>query len=223
MALSVAAKVCSPPPDVDFAQVEVTTPVGSPHGPYVIGSVAYYHCKPGYVLTNSEAQFLHCVDGQWEGEQPKCQPPCSKPGVIPNSKCTVYTTTTPCDASDAITDLTRVYYSCEDGYVLVGSAVRQCTNGEWIGARPSCELRHSKSCPSPPLVEHAEYSLYQNPKNEASGSIHPLDGSSAVYSCHNGYTFENNEMSVDLTCRGGRWIGDVPNCSMFSDFIYCLL
>ena len=44
-------------------------------------------------------------------------------------------------------------YSCNDGYELVGSNMRECqANGTWSGVTPSCTLEMADCGPPPPAT-----------------------------------------------------------------------
>ncbi len=61
---------------------------------------------------------------------------------FPNTVVTCPVLPTPTNGALSTTSrdyLTTVTYSCDTGYVLTGSAARQClATGEWFGVAPTC-------------------------------------------------------------------------------------
>ena len=73
--------LCEDPLSVKDGFIEVTNFKGQ----YVYGSVATYHCNPGYILWGN-ASRLCAQDGAWTGTQPQCKTiSCGQPPEVPNS------------------------------------------------------------------------------------------------------------------------------------------
>uniref|UniRef100_A0A3B5MXX0 Sushi domain-containing protein n=1 Tax=Xiphophorus couchianus TaxID=32473 RepID=A0A3B5MXX0_9TELE len=92
-----------------------------------------YQCLPGYRLIGSSVRI--CLqDNQWSGQLPICDiaGSCGDPGI-------------PSHGSREQTDFrirSKVYFTCSEGYELIGSAERMCfPNGTWSGTQPFCKRR----------------------------------------------------------------------------------
>jgi hypothetical protein len=82
-------------------------------------------------------------------------------------------------------------YTCAANYKIQGVAVRQCSNGEWLGNTPKCIL---------------ECSRLENPVN---GNV-TVSGNTAHYKCNADYYIEG---SVLRTCKDQKWTGSAPLCT----------
>ena len=85
-------------------------------GKYVYGSLATYHCNPGYILWGN-ASRLCSEDGEWNGVQPQCKPiTCGQPPEVKNGHFRLMNGT-----STAWKSL--VVYSCHLGHrMLLGQS-----------------------------------------------------------------------------------------------------
>uniref|UniRef100_A0A1X7VKS2 Sushi domain-containing protein n=1 Tax=Amphimedon queenslandica TaxID=400682 RepID=A0A1X7VKS2_AMPQE len=150
------------------------------------GSIATYICKNGFKLVgNKKRQCLKT--GQWSGMEPICKPiDCGDPGTPENGDREL----------DKTTLGSIVRYSCRKGYYLAGNSEREClANRQWSGKLPTCKA----FC--------QELSAPSNGNVQIEG-IKP--GSSATYSCIEGYKLDGNEIRI---CQeGGEWSGNEPIC-----------
>ena len=130
---------------------------------------------------------------------------------------------TDCNDSHLAGAGSRVTYSCNSGYYLVGSGSRTCQqSGNWSGTAPTCvlgEIFHCMhkhyvcnviwcsiqyhivgcKCPTAPSNGYTRYCTRTDPV-----------GSGVSYSCNSGYTRIG---SFYRYCqRGGYWSGTQPLC-----------
>lgn len=118
-------------------------------------------------------------------------------------------------------------YSCQQGYVLIGSPTRVCqANGEWSGSAPICEsmsimyacLNKGFWCitytcsntplfPCSPVIDCGSLTPPRFGSVELTGTIF---GSTATYSCQQGYTLIGD---ATRNCQAnGQWSGFPPFC-----------
>ena len=69
-------KTCDYPdpsiPVIENGSLEINGNRQGPNGGYKPGSVALYHCHPGYALVPLSAGKRVCHKGKWEGNMPAC-------------------------------------------------------------------------------------------------------------------------------------------------------
>ncbi|XP_061452290.1 CUB and sushi domain-containing protein 2 isoform X5 [Rhineura floridana] len=146
-------------------------------------------CDPGYYYTGH--RVIHCqASGKWSiGEpRPTCRIiSCGDLPVPPNGN-RIGTLTT--YGATAI-------FSCNTGYTLVGSLVRECmANGLWSGLEVTCLAGH---CGEPgPIVN-----------GQINGENYNYRGS-VVYQCNPGFRLIG--MSVRICQQDHRWSGKTPVC-----------
>lgn len=81
-------------------------------GQYVYGSVATYHCNPGYILWGN-ASRLCAQDGAWTGTQPQCKTiSCGQPPEVANAHYRLANGT-------STTWLSLAVYFCQPGHRMV--------------------------------------------------------------------------------------------------------
>ncbi|XP_066294919.1 complement factor B-like [Branchiostoma lanceolatum] len=170
--------------------------VGKVHGrrsrKFPVGSRIRYSCEPGFNLVGTSE--LECLDiYQWDGETPKCERVvhCPDPGV-------------PAHGGRIGQDFqvgASVDFYCQVGYVLEGSAVRQCQDDQtWSGAVSVC--RANIFCDDPGWVDNG------NRTSPALPVFHVDDD--VTYSCHDGYGLTG---SANITClQNGSWSDVRPSC-----------
>ena len=147
-------KACQYPdssiPVIENGSLEINGNRQGPNSGYKPGSVAVYHCHPGFVLLPFSAGKLVCHRGIWEGSIPACVSPqskpvprrshCPSPTSIPNG---YYITDTDSDTPLALPVSERgqyergtiARYHCQEGYILrtyQGQDTYRCmANGIW--------------------------------------------------------------------------------------------
>ncbi|XP_018585768.2 sushi, von Willebrand factor type A, EGF and pentraxin domain-containing protein 1 isoform X1 [Scleropages formosus] len=174
---------CGEPPFVENANFTLT-------GRTYLSNVTYT-CAPGYRL-QGPAELWCEANGKWSTPAPLCTTvDCGEPPALADGT-TVGT---------SFTLGSRVYFTCKEGYTLIGPETRECLpTGEWSPSSAQCVPR---SCGPPPPIDHAY--------PEAS---HQLFGDVAIYFCADGYSAGNN--SKVLCNSEGVWTPpegqEVPKC-----------
>uniref|UniRef100_A0A8C9TSU0 CUB and Sushi multiple domains 2 n=1 Tax=Scleropages formosus TaxID=113540 RepID=A0A8C9TSU0_SCLFO len=158
---------------------------------YTVGSRALYHCNPGYQLSSPYAVSIICQEsGRWSpvDAPPRCTLiSCMDLGTPPNGNkigtLTVYGAT--------------AIFSCNTGYTLVGSRVRECmSNGLWSGTQVQCLAGH---CGTPESIVNGQIV----------GENYNYRGS-VVYQCNPGFRLIG--VSVRICEQDHHWSGRPPVC-----------
>ena len=98
---------CGDPMSVKDGFIEVSNFKGK----YVFGSLATYHCNPGYILWGN-ASRLCAEDGTWTGIKPQCKPiTCGQPPEVSNTRFQLM------NGSTSWQSLAK--YSCKPGHSMV--------------------------------------------------------------------------------------------------------
>ncbi|XP_064894760.1 complement receptor type 1 isoform X3 [Columba livia] len=184
---------CKAPPSLAFAE---------PKEPYdnqsifPVGRTVNYVCRPGYTQHLGMPQAITCLENQtWSVALEFCKrKQCANPGDPENGRAVV------------LTDLlfgSKVNYTCNKGYKLVGSSQRTCevsgTHVSWSGDAPVCQ---QVKCPPPPGIA--------NGKASGQPSATHLPGSAVLYTCRDGYSLVGNG---SITCTAaGTWSRPRPRC-----------
>ncbi|XP_072466206.1 CUB and sushi domain-containing protein 2 isoform X1 [Notamacropus eugenii] len=146
-------------------------------------------CDPGYYYTGQ--RVIRCqADGKWSlgDSMPTCQIiSCGDLPTPPNGHrigtLSVYGAT--------------AIFSCNSGYTLVGSRVRECmANGLWSSSEVRCLAGH---CGTPELIVNGQIN----------GENYSYRGS-VVYQCNPGFRLIG--MSVRICQQDHRWSGKTPFC-----------
>ncbi|KAK3540800.1 hypothetical protein QTP86_001980 [Hemibagrus guttatus] len=177
--------MCPPPPQISNGEVEGSV--------FQWGTSVSYRCLSGYELSFPAA--LTCMgQGSWSGDVPLCMQPtrttCENPGTPLYGSL---------NSSLGFKVGSPVRFSCQSGYLLLGSTTRACqTDLTWSGTQPEC-IPHSCKQPRSPL--HAT----------VLGMDVPSLGYMLVYSCQQGFLLTGG--SEHRVCRpDGSWSGKVPVC-----------
>ncbi len=164
----------------------------------VTGGVATYACGSAFSLarvpgTGTGAVSRVCQeDGTWSGTDPECVPiDCGLPPAPEHGT-----------AQPSLVGFTKpgatAIYTCQSGYSVAGSAIRTCQlDGTWSDTMPACtELLECPSLTAP-----------------ANGAVQVASrgiGSTATYSCNNGYELAG---AVSRSCQNTlKWSGASPSC-----------
>ncbi|XP_078604135.1 sushi, von Willebrand factor type A, EGF and pentraxin domain-containing protein 1-like [Branchiostoma floridae x Branchiostoma japonicum] len=176
--------------------VDCGQPPALPNGHWMGSDFTYSHavqyfCDEGFALVDGSEQSRCGSDGQWSGHQPSCKAvDCGDPGIPAHSIRRM-------DRTGGTGYDTTVYYSCEEGYELFGSATRTCTlEGVWDGEYPQCH----KSCEGwPPVVTNADRELPERAVHLAT----------VTYICEKNYRMEGPDK---VRCLDGVWQTRLPVC-----------
>eukprot|EP00111_Clytia_hemisphaerica_P015651 TCONS_00046199-protein len=153
-------------------------------------AIATYSCPANKCLNGNKVRRCQ-ANGQWSGTQPSClSNSCCKPPVPANSKS--YD-----DGKYGVGE--EVYVSCNKGYTLSGTELRQCqSNLRWSGQDPICTI---KNCGDPGNL--------QNGVRKGDGNT--TYGSTVRYFCDPRYIFSG---SRERKCQAdGTWSGTQPACT----------
>ncbi|KAM7373267.1 hypothetical protein PAMP_008132 [Pampus punctatissimus] len=162
---------------------------------FTFGSTVRYSCLGGRQLKGESSRTCQ-LNGMWSTPMPFCSGDtagsCGDPGI-------------PSHGSREQTDFrirSKVYFSCTEGYDLIGSSERMCfPNGTWSGTQPFCK---PVQC--------------GNPGTPSNGRVFRLDGTtfshSVIYSCMDGYLLTG--ATTRLCQANGTWSGAQPNCTMIN-------
>lgn len=151
------------------------------------GTTVRYTCEPGYQLIGVSSRRCS-ASGEWEGEQPICQPvSCLSPGTLLNGAI----------SGTNFSYKAEVTYECKEGYNIVGPATRTCQeNRLWTGTTPRCEI---VVCPNLEKIDDGVVAVVSN-----------IFGGTVRYSCLSGFFLRGN---IERTCLAtGQWSGTTPDC-----------
>ncbi|CAG5126876.1 unnamed protein product, partial [Candidula unifasciata] len=162
---------------------------------FSLGTNLRYTCLPGFVQHKDSVVNAWCVSGGvWVGPNMTCSSSgCSSPPKIANGRLEL-------PAQNIVGS--RVKYTCEPTYFLVGSSERACLkDGTWDGREPSCQ---QVVCGPPPVIENAAHDA---PKDQ----FRFLIGTHLTYTCSFGYHKEGVDKTV-CSANEGQWIGPNMSC-----------
>ncbi|XP_022064992.1 complement receptor type 1-like isoform X2 [Acanthochromis polyacanthus] len=157
------------------------------------GDKVYYTCDVGYTpVGGSKVRF--CRNGKWTPLRLKCErKSCGSAGEIENGRF-VYSGAEFGDTATAI---------CDEGYILVGQARRNCMSNGWDGRIPVCE---AVDCDVPPVVKNAEIKGPHEPPYTYRTAIRyhcrvgTLIGQKEIWCTENG-TWSTPPACHEITCR----------------------
>ncbi|XP_052242156.1 CUB and sushi domain-containing protein 1-like isoform X13 [Dreissena polymorpha] len=156
------------------------------------------HCLNGYEAISHNSSNDHfsvkCEQGVWVAEvaEGACQKKdCGNPLPDPNRRD---------DISNGTVYLSTVFFSCNDGYELVGANTSLCTDlSKWRPEVPRCKI---KDCGHPPDLAYgtciATNSTFQ---------------SIGLCSCNTGYTFTGRNSGIECLANGS-WRGPDGSCTI---------
>ncbi|XP_045062980.1 complement receptor type 1 isoform X5 [Coregonus clupeaformis] len=181
-----------------------TKPIGGPnmvlsdalitHETFVDRAKVTFDCAIGYVRAGG-SRSVTCTAGVWSEVKLICErKSCGSPGEVMNGDF---------DLSEGILFGDKVVATCNTGYMLVGSGVRNCMDGGWDGRVPLCEV---VKCGKPPTIFNG-------------GPVVPPEetynyGSVVQYGCEKDYTLVGTK---SITClENGEFQPAPPECKMVS-------
>ncbi|XP_072223736.1 complement receptor type 2 isoform X2 [Leuresthes tenuis] len=168
------------------------------------GEKVYYMCDVGYFPTAGSKGRM-CLNGKWTQLTLKCELKfCGHAGVIKNGHF-VYTGVQFGDTATAI---------CDEGYVLVGKATRNCMSHDWDGRIPICE---AVNCPEPKITTAQRTDSAEPPhfyRNVVRYGCHvgTLDGPNEIWCTKNGTWNTSPPECREITCpspnvNNALWMG----------------
>ncbi|XP_045583570.2 sushi, von Willebrand factor type A, EGF and pentraxin domain-containing protein 1 isoform X3 [Procambarus clarkii] len=160
---------------------------------YRVDDEVKWECEEGFKAEGSTSSVC-TAEGEWSNDPPHCRRvSCGSPHLPDYALI----------QSDDFLYGATANYSCREGYELEGAGVLTCqANGRWSSEAPTCA---PVSCGPPSLTVHTLV-RYITPKH---GQLHSY-GTTASYSCHNGYQLHGGETQV---CEAnGQWVGDSHTC-----------
>ncbi|XP_052341040.1 C4b-binding protein alpha chain-like isoform X2 [Oncorhynchus keta] len=189
--LTVQAKNCTKPiggPNMVLSDAFITQET------FVDGANVTFQCAVGYASTGRSPPVT-CTAGVWSEVKLKCErKSCGSPGEVTNGQF---------NTSQGVLFGDQVVATCNTGYVLVGSGVRNCMDGGWDGRVPVCEV---VKCGKPPNIVNG-------------GPVVPPDdtydyGNVVPYACEKDYTLVG---AKSITCsENGEFQPAPPECKMVS-------
>ncbi|KAK8726504.1 hypothetical protein OTU49_010282 [Cherax quadricarinatus] len=160
---------------------------------YHVDDEVKWDCVEGY-QAEGPTTGICTTEGVWSNGPPRCRRvSCGSPH-LPNYAII--------QGDDFLYGATA-NYSCREGYELNGTSVLTCeANGRWSSEAPTCT---PVSCGPPTLTAHTLV-RYITPQHNQPHSF----GSTASYTCHDGYQLQGGETQV---CEAnGEWRGDSHTC-----------
>ncbi|KAK7079301.1 hypothetical protein SK128_011484 [Halocaridina rubra] len=161
---------------------------------YYVDDEISWECDEGFQL-EGEGSATCLLSGEWSSNSPRCRRVSCGPPELPS-----YASVHGIDFLYA----SSVYYTCREGYELQGESVLTCeSSGQWNSSPPTCE---PVFCGPLVLPEHVQVRYVILEHHNKSHSF----GSSAFYSCDNGYQLVDSSFQV---CEShGQWSGSLPRC-----------
>ncbi|XP_022615363.1 E-selectin-like isoform X1 [Seriola dumerili] len=168
----------------------------APHGEFSFGSRCTSACEEGFVLSGTADTECTSV-GTWSTDTPRClakKCPSLNSPAHGSSSCS--------DPHGEFSFGSRCTSTCEEGFVLNGTADTECTSlGTWSTETPHCLAR-----PCPLLAEA--------PQHGRMNCSHPFSpfslNSSCGFECNEGFWLRG---TPTMTCRNsGHWSQDLPTC-----------
>ncbi|KAF7696157.1 hypothetical protein HF521_006251 [Silurus meridionalis] len=149
------------------------------------GSVLKFKCATGYV-TLSGSKSITCTGNQWSDLELRCKKrSCGNPGEINNGRYQI-------PPEGGILFGATITATCNDGFMLVGYAKRNCLANGWDGRAPVCE---EVKCLPPPSIKDGTFEPMEDFYNynevvtySCDSGVH-LIGTSEL-SCSNDGTFQ---------------------------------
>ncbi|XP_071203819.1 C4b-binding protein-like isoform X4 [Salvelinus alpinus] len=190
MVLPVQAQECSKPigkPNMVLTEASITKET------FGEGTNANFECEIGYVSAGG-SRSVTCTAGVWSEVKLTCKRrSCGHPGEVTNGKYIL----------EGVEFGARAAVTCDTGYTLVGSGVRNCLAEGWDGRVPVCEV---VKCGKPPTIVNGGPVI--PPEDEYSYR------SVVEYSCEKEFTLVGTK---SIVCeKDGEFQPAPPECKMVS-------
>uniref|UniRef100_A0A3B4TZC6 E-selectin n=1 Tax=Seriola dumerili TaxID=41447 RepID=A0A3B4TZC6_SERDU len=166
-----------------------------PHGEFSFGSQCTSTCEEGFLL-NGTADTVCTSLGTWSADIPHCLAKrCPTLNSPPHGSFSCY------DPHGEFNFGSRCTSTCEEGFLLNGTANTDCTSvGKWSRDVPRCLAKRCPTLNSPPhgssscSAPHGEFSF----------------GSRCTSACEEGFVLSG---TADTECTSvGTWSTDTPRC-----------
>ncbi|NXJ79446.1 LYAM3 protein, partial [Trogon melanurus] len=174
------------------------------HRDFAFGSTCAFSCQTGFVLTGSESR--ECMPtGTWTGDAPQCEGRAAARAQAIKCPALAISEMGQAACSHLHGDFTfgsTCAFSCQTGFVLMGSESRKCTaTGTWTGDTPQCI---AISCPGLDPPSRGQLSC-----SHAYGNF--TYNSTCTFSCEEGFVRMGAEV---LRCTAtGNWTRQPPVCA----------
>jgi hypothetical protein len=167
-----------------------------------------FSCEEGYQLVGES--FYSCWNDGPQVVWPECKVVTPEPPVDHGNECkpgnSPKTISHGSYKYDPVNQ--RFFFSCEDGYDLVGVSWIKCTDGYWDMEIPHCELI---KCQEPSIPENGR-------RIDVDGKIYSV-GKMVKYVCYSGYNLLGSE---ERTCQKNRkWSGSPVTCESEAKVNHC--
>nr|XP_025034321.1 complement receptor type 1-like isoform X1 [Pelodiscus sinensis]XP_025034322.1 complement receptor type 1-like isoform X1 [Pelodiscus sinensis]XP_025034323.1 complement receptor type 1-like isoform X1 [Pelodiscus sinensis] len=163
-------------------------------------------CNVGYALRNIETRYM-CQDSrEWGPPLPVCEPLCERPPSISEGRHDR-------GRNRVFFVGSRVTYSCNHGWSLVGASIIQCTAGDggiphWDKPTPECK---EILCPIP-HIENGTFEIQEFRFGHQFNQIKYNLGVSIIFKCNHGLSLKGSRKSI---CSDkGTWDPPFPVCSL---------
>ncbi|XP_040386574.1 beta-2-glycoprotein 1 isoform X2 [Cygnus olor] len=139
---ALAARVCSKPPEVLFATINVVKNV------YDVGEEIEYTCRPGFVPNNGQRKYTCQPTGKWPLNTLLCLPVTCPPPSLSEFGVLSYHHVKPGNISYY---MDTIIFECVPPLALIGNETATCqANGTWSSI-PECR---AVTCPAPSGIEN---------------------------------------------------------------------
>ena len=189
---------CGPVPAVPFSMIvkqSFAGPNGSP------GDSVTYSCNSGS-MTGSPVLTCDLASLKWKPDPPTCyskKATSNTCGLTP-ALLNGFVSASSVDSDRKTANGDYVYYSCNTGYILIGSATVQCTAGSWT-AMPTCAASCGSAGPAVPRAEIVSQSF----------SSYATIGDTVEYRCNTGYVLTTSSRSK-IICQNNYLWTPTPIC-----------
>ncbi|KAJ8360385.1 hypothetical protein SKAU_G00169100 [Synaphobranchus kaupii] len=148
-------------------------------------------CSRGFSKASGSGDIF-CFNGEWEPPKLQCKKKsCGSPGELLNGKF---------NTPDGNEFGATAYASCNRGFIILGTAYRQCFEFGWNNKIPICEI---VKCQDPPTIVNGKLSI--PPKKEF-----PEFRDIIAYTCNKNYNLVGGSQIV---CNEhGTYNGTIPQC-----------
>lgn len=214
-------RVCHNPPDIPHTSMEINDLYSRTSYPseaiydavygrrvFLDGQTVVYRCHSGYELVMAASTQLTCAAGEWRGNLVTCisVKHCETPDPVLHGSYSLPT------LWNGVLEIgSRVSYTCDAGYKMVGSRTLLCVEGAtWSHNPPECipSDETSQYCPSVSSIMNGE--CFCDSKNDLQYCEPFFFGLHVECVCNHGYKLYGESI---ITClKDGTWDYIMPTC-----------